>query len=119
VSFFGVRQVSLVDMPGSAGEFVQRVGRAVRFNGHAGLPAEKSTVRVRMYCATLPGAAGGESEDESDATIEPSSKSADEQQADALKVGLEKYDKELRKLYAVLRQPNFAACFGLSVGQIN
>lgn len=92
VSFFGVRQIALVDMPDNAGEFVQRVGRAVRFNGHAGLPPEKSNVRVRLYCATL----GGDDDDEKGGIT----KSADEKQLQSLKVGLTNYTKELRILYA-------------------
>ena len=128
VSFFGVRQIALVDMPETAGEFVQvrsttdfrlfwtdfdltlirtdfdlilmqRVGRAVRFNGHAGLPAEKSNVRVRLYCATLPDDAGGDSDDAKGGT-KKQSLSADEQQMEALKIGLDKYDKELKSMCA-------------------
>ena len=95
VSFFGVRQIALVDMPDNAGEFVQRVGRAVRFNGHAGLPPEKSNVRVRLYCATL----GGDDDDDDDKKG-GITKSADEKQLQSLKVGLQLYDKELRSLYA-------------------
>ena len=42
VSFFGVRQFLIVDVPKSASEYIQRVGRAIRFMGHAGLPEEES-----------------------------------------------------------------------------
>lgn len=70
---------------------MQRVGRAVRFNGHAGLKPEKSNVRVRLYCATLPEAVA-EDASMSEAT------SADEDQVKLLKLDLDKYDKELQKL---------------------
>ena len=38
VSFFGVRRLLLADVPASSEDLMQRVGRAVRFMGHAGLP---------------------------------------------------------------------------------
>ena len=86
-----MRQIALVDMPENAAQFVQRVGRAVRFNGHAGLKPEKSNVRVRLYCATLPETAA-EDANKSEAS------SADEEQVKLLKLDLDKYDKELQKL---------------------
>ena len=55
VSFLHVRRLLLVDVPPEPAEFLQRVGRAVRFMGHAGLPSKEDwTVRVQMYQATLP-----------------------------------------------------------------
>ena len=100
VSFLGVRQFALVDMPENAAEFVQRVGRAVRFNGHAGLPAEKSNVHVRLYCATLPVEAADEDDDDagsSKGANEPP-KSADERRKAALIASLNEYEKTLQKL---------------------
>eukprot|EP00965_Chrysotila_dentata_P156234 5161973-Pleurochrysis_carterae.AAC.1 len=54
VSFFGVREVMLVDVPESASEWAQRAGRAVRFNGHARLPESECHVRMRLYVSVLP-----------------------------------------------------------------
>ena len=62
VSFFAVRKLILVDVPPSWDEYVQRVGRAVRFNGHPsvlksgdkGLDDDEKTVEVIMYQALLP-----------------------------------------------------------------
>ena len=64
VSFFGVRELHLVDIPPSVSLYLQRVGRAVRFNGHAGLPLDECNVHVHLYCATLPGTPPEESQDE-------------------------------------------------------
>jgi len=97
VSFFGVRQLALVDMPENAAEFVQRVGRAVRFNGHAGLPPEKSNVRLRLYCATLP-AETGSNDDEADSSDALLTKSADERRLDALTANLKEYEAHLGQL---------------------
>ena len=93
VSFFGVRQFALVDMPDSAAAFVQRVGRAVRFNGHAGLPPEKGNVRVRLYCATLPAISNADDDDDDGAR-----KSADERQKERLAADLTIYENTLKKL---------------------
>jgi len=92
VSFFGVRQLALVDMPKDAAQFLQRVGRAVRFNGHAGLPPEKCNVRLRLYCATLP----AEPSDEDEAPKQ--SMSADERQTKVLAESLEAYNTQLKRL---------------------
>jgi len=92
VSFFGVRQVALVDMPENAAQFLQRVGRAVRFNGHAGLPPEKSNVRLCLYCATLPPEPTDEDEEPQQCT------SADELQKEDLAKDLKAYQNELKKL---------------------
>ena len=54
VSFFGVRRLLLLDVPTHAAAYLQRIGRAVRFNGHGGLDAGDRCVDVRVYCATLP-----------------------------------------------------------------
>ena len=55
VSFFGVRRLILADVPGTAEDMLQRVGRAVRFMGHAALPEAERDVDVRLYVATLKG----------------------------------------------------------------
>ena len=96
VSFFGVRQLALVDMPNNAGQFVQRVGRAVRFNGHAGLSPAECNVRMRLYCATLPAGTGSNDDDDGESSY--SGVSADELQMEELKRDLKKYDNELNKL---------------------
>ena len=50
-----MRKLLLVDVPAEPADFLQRVGRAVRFMGHAGLPSkEQWTVRVTLYQATMP-----------------------------------------------------------------
>ena len=54
VSFKGVRKLLLVDVPLDAVQYMQRVGRAVRFMGHAALPESQRSVEVIMYVATLP-----------------------------------------------------------------
>ena len=53
VSFLGVRTLILADVPPTAEDLMQRVGRAVRFMGHAALPPEERTVDVRLYVSTL------------------------------------------------------------------
>ena len=35
-------------LPSSASEYIQRVGRAIRFMGHAGLPKEERKVQIRL-----------------------------------------------------------------------
>jgi hypothetical protein len=104
VSFFGVRHVALVDMPETAAELLQRVGRAVRFNGHAGLPSEKSNVRLRLYCATLPAEAAGDGDDGDEGASKPPV-SADGKRKDELARGLSDYECQLKKLYATCAQP--------------
>ena len=55
VSFLHVRKLLLVDVPAEPSEFLQRVGRAVRFMGHAGLPSRMQWyVHVSLYQAVLP-----------------------------------------------------------------
>ena len=51
VSFLGVRRLLLLDVPVAAVEFMQRIGRAVRFMGHAMLPAAQRRVEVLVYQA--------------------------------------------------------------------
>ena len=54
ISFLGgVRRLLLVDVPTSAVELQQRVGRAIRFLSHAHLPPHARTVTVLLYQATL------------------------------------------------------------------
>jgi len=57
VSFFGVRRLLLGDVPSSADELTQRIGRAVRFMGHASLPEAERHVEMRLYVATAKGGA--------------------------------------------------------------
>ena len=54
VSFFGVKQLHLVDMPTSWSNYVQRVGRAVRAFGHKDLPPGEREVEVHLHMATIP-----------------------------------------------------------------
>ncbi|KAL1523659.1 hypothetical protein AB1Y20_018594 [Prymnesium parvum] len=82
VSFFGVRRLLLADVPSTAEEFVQRIGRAVRFLGHAHLPDTERHVEMRLYVATCKG-------DES---------TADEILVERLRGNLHTYEPELRKL---------------------
>ena len=51
VSFLGVRRLLLVDVPIGAVDYMQRIGRAVRFMGHAALPEAERRVEVLMYVA--------------------------------------------------------------------
>jgi hypothetical protein len=53
-SFLGVQRVLLVDVPDCWSTLRQRVGRAVRFNGHAPLPPPMRHVHVSLYVATHP-----------------------------------------------------------------
>ena len=52
ISFLGVRRLLLADVPCSADECMQRIGRAVRFMGHASLPQAERHVEMRLYVAT-------------------------------------------------------------------
>ena len=97
VSFLAVRQLSLVDMPETASDFLQRVGRAVRFNGHAGLPLKESNVRLRLYCATLPAEIVEEEADSPGAASEPEA-SADENRKTTLAAELTEYYGHLAQL---------------------
>ena len=47
ISFLGVRRLLLADVPVNAEEWMQRVGRAVRFMGHGTLPPDERHVQVR------------------------------------------------------------------------
>jgi hypothetical protein len=53
-SFLGVRRVLLVDVPDCWATLRQRVGRAVRFNGHVPLPEQMRKVHVTLYVAQHP-----------------------------------------------------------------
>ena len=53
VSFLGVRQLLLADVPMSSEDFLQRIGRAVRFMGHSMLPPDERRVSVRVYASSL------------------------------------------------------------------
>lgn len=97
VSFLAVRQLSLVDMPETASDFLQRVGRAVRFNGHAGLPPKESIVRLRLYCATLPAEIVEEEADSPGVASEPEA-SADENRKTTLAAELKEYYGHLAQL---------------------
>ena len=94
VSFFGVRELALVDMPDGAAEFLQRCGRVVRFNGHAGLPSSECDVRLRLYMATLP----KPEPDEADEEVQEANRSADETRLLELEPLVKSYGSELRKL---------------------
>ena len=83
VSFFGVRRLILADVPGTAEDMLQRVGRAVRFMGHAALPEADRDVDVRLYVATLKGGT-----------------TVDEVLVERLRSDLGKYGPELGKLQA-------------------
>ena len=48
VSFLGVRRLLLADVPSTAEDLLQRIGRAVRFMGHHALPPSERTVDVRV-----------------------------------------------------------------------
>ena len=49
-----LRRLLLADVPYNAEDLVQRVGRAVRFMGHAALPPAERRVEVKLYVATHP-----------------------------------------------------------------
>lgn len=113
VSFFGVRELLLVDLPEHAAELLQRCGRAIRFNGHAGLPADESRVRIKLYVATLPppgehgdGASSNinaEEDGEHQAplasdTINETEPTADEQRCQELLTHLEDYSRKMRDI---------------------
>ena len=50
VSFLHVRRLLLVDVPAEPADFLQRIGRGVRFMGHAGLESRAQwTVKVQLY----------------------------------------------------------------------
>merc|ERR1719281_1315738 len=55
VTFIGVRQLHLLDMPPQWNDFVQRVGRASRHDSHANLPAPEKTLSVYLHTATAGG----------------------------------------------------------------
>ena len=84
VSFLGARRLLLGDVPSSAEELTQRVGRAVRFMGHASLPVAERHVEVRLYVATLKGGAP----------------TADELLVERLRADLGSYGPELKALQA-------------------
>jgi hypothetical protein len=100
VSFLGVREVALVDLPVSAAEYVQRVGRAVRFNGHAGLPSKENDVRMRLYVAKLPGGSDedGNDDDAAGGANATSEKSADQVRLQELEAEVKNYSGSLNEL---------------------
>ena len=83
VSFLGVRRLLLADVPSTAEDLMQRVGRAVRFMGHAMLPADERNVEVRLYVSTV-----------------KAGPTAEEVLVDRLRSGLGGYMPELRLLKA-------------------
>ena len=94
-----MREVGLVDLPVSAAEYVQRVGRAVRFNGHAGLPPAENNVCVRLYVAKLP----GDTDDSTDADVSSApERSADEIRLQELEVEVKSYSGQLDGMCACL-----------------
>lgn len=112
VSFFGVRQFLIVDPPSTAIEYIQRVGRAVRFMGHAGLPPEERNVQIHIYQAELPledveedsedgseeDSQEGSDEDSKEDSMMVSVKSADERLVEELRENLERYQGKLNQL---------------------
>ena len=99
VSFFGVREFIIVDVPTSANEFIQRVGRAVRFNGHAGLPADERVVDVKFFTATADSTAD---EDAAVSSAEGPAgepiETADQKQLKYLRDNISSYQQKLEKL---------------------
>lgn len=87
VSFFGVRELVIADVPSSANEYIQRVGRAVRFNGHAGLPEDERVVNVKLFVAQLA------HEDDADP-----GKTVDEEQLERLTEDLKLHGEKLCQL---------------------
>ena len=55
VSFLGVTELILVDVPESITEYVQVLGRPLRMCGHASLPTGKRVLNIVMFCAKIPG----------------------------------------------------------------
>ena len=53
ISFLGVRRLLLADVPVNAEEWMQRVGRAVRFMGHGTLPPDERHVQVRLLAPLI------------------------------------------------------------------
>ena len=87
VSFLHVRRLLLVDVPAEPADFLQRVGRAVRFMGHAGLASQAEwTVRASLYQAVKPREAGGHGRP---------SQTADEALVGRLRRKLREYDASL------------------------
>lgn len=91
VSFFGVRRFLIVDIPSSASEYIQRVGRAIRFMGHAGLPKEERKVQIRLYQAALPHEDGGSS-------AQKQLRTRDEELVEQLQESVAAYQRKLRVL---------------------
>jgi hypothetical protein len=86
VSFLHVRRLLLVDIPAEPADFLQRVGRAVRFMGHAGLANKDSwTVRASLYQAIKPRGTGHAA----------AGKTADEALVERLRRKLREYDASL------------------------
>ena len=100
VSFFGVRRFVIVDVPSTAIEYTQRVGRAVRFMGHAGLPLEDRNVQIRIYQAELPAQdlEDDSPEDSNEDSMMVSEKSADERLVEDLRKNLARYQEKLNQL---------------------
>ena len=53
ISFLGVRRLLLADVPVNAEEWMQRVGRAVRFMGHGTLPPDERHVQARLLAPLI------------------------------------------------------------------
>lgn len=87
ISFLGVRQMLVIDVPSSAIAYIQRIGRVVRFNGHGGLPVDERCVQMRFYVGCI-----------NPQSSEDLTKSFDEQLVDKLKESVKDYQTKLRKL---------------------
>ena len=93
VSFLGVRKLLLVDVPLNAVEYLQRVGRAVRFMGHSSLPVAERQVSVRIYQATLPRKAA-------ESQLKPADATADELLVERLRKNAREYKAQLDSMRA-------------------
>lgn len=100
VSFFAVQRLHLVDVPLSWTEYVQRIGRAVRFNGHANLLPKEKKVEVILYQAQLP-----------QLRIGTDDRTADEKLLSRLGDNVEEFEKKLQhiRLEVSIDGPLFAS----------
>ncbi|CAD7951052.1 unnamed protein product [Amoebophrya sp. A120] len=54
IEFRAVREMHVIDVPSFAAQYCQIVGRPVRVDSHASLPANERTVEIFLHIATLP-----------------------------------------------------------------
>lgn len=127
VSFFGVRRLLLVDVPLTAVDLMQRVGRAVRFMGHDRLSVDERRVDVRLYAAVIDAEADkpkAQRKKKAKPAKEspPQARTADEELVGRLRKNVLAYYKELTKLQKVavdhgMWQPETDAQPGAASGQ--